>query len=380
MNMAMLLSIRLNNGFESKDGIITVSFCFDYLGTFVYTRDNDTLIFESTSFGGRRINKTGNNNYDINYFITDHLGSTRVIVDNSGTVLGRNDYYPFGKLWEGGTVQAPTTRYTFSGKEKQTVRDLGWLDFSARMMNGEIPIFTTQDPLAEKYYSISPYAYCAGNPVKYIDPDGMDINFYHFQYDEKRSDLGTWEQGLNKETEKILEAFAKTKIGYAFLSQYAKAGQKIGDVEFKTDGKYVDHNLNFNEYNESELPYPSNTSNIKDNKINFNIRFDNSRADAEVALTIGHEILLHMDVKDDKLINAFNSKGADGFKQEQKKQNEISGNLGHNDHKNYINGVGKGFVSFNTYISQLKPILGTQNINQAKKKHDENYNNLKTKK
>jgi RHS repeat-associated protein len=97
-----------------------------------------------------------------------------VIVDNAGTVLGRNDYYPFGKLWEGGTVQAPTTRYTFSGKEKQTVRNLGWLDFSARMMNGEIPIFTTQDPLAEKYYSISPYAYCANNPLNRIDPDGCD--------------------------------------------------------------------------------------------------------------------------------------------------------------------------------------------------------------
>lgn len=28
------------------------------------------------------------------------------------------------------------------------------------------------DPLCEKYYSISPYAYCAGNPIKYVDPDG----------------------------------------------------------------------------------------------------------------------------------------------------------------------------------------------------------------
>ena len=34
--------------------------------------------------------------------------------------------------------------------------------------------FNTIDPLAEKYYSISPYAYCDNNPVNAIDPFGMD--------------------------------------------------------------------------------------------------------------------------------------------------------------------------------------------------------------
>jgi RHS repeat-associated protein len=78
--------------------------------------------------------------------------------------------------WEDASLMANTNRYIFSGKEKQTIRDLGWLDFSARMYaNCEMPIFTTQDPLAEKYYSISPYAYCFNNPIKYIDPTGMYI-------------------------------------------------------------------------------------------------------------------------------------------------------------------------------------------------------------
>jgi RHS repeat-associated protein len=151
---------------------------FDYLGSFVYINENNVRTLESASFSGGRINKT-NNAYDINYFITDHLGSTRVIVDNSGILKAQYNYYPFGKQWEDVNLMANTNRYTFSGKEKQTVKDLGWLDFTARMLsNNEIPIFTTQDPLSEKYYSLSPYMYCAGNPVRYIDPDGMMYTDY----------------------------------------------------------------------------------------------------------------------------------------------------------------------------------------------------------
>jgi RHS repeat-associated protein len=146
---------------------------FDYLGSLVYVNDNNVRTFESTNFGGGRINKT-NNACDINYFITDHLGSTRVIIDNAGSIKEQKDYYPFGKEHENPNLANSTNRWGFSGKEKQTVRDLGWLDFTARMYaNSEIPIFTTQDPLSEKYYSLSPYMYCAGNPVNRIDPDGM---------------------------------------------------------------------------------------------------------------------------------------------------------------------------------------------------------------
>jgi RHS repeat-associated protein len=90
--------------------------------------------------------------------------------------MKNKDYYPFGMEHENPNLITSTNRWGFSGKEKQTVRDLGWLDFMARMYsNSEIPIFTTQDPLSEKYYSLSPYMYCAGNPVNRIDPDGREI-------------------------------------------------------------------------------------------------------------------------------------------------------------------------------------------------------------
>ena len=49
------------------------------------------------------------------------------------------------------------------------------LDFGARFYDPATAIFLQQDPLAEKYYNISPYAYCANNPVNFVDPDGKAL-------------------------------------------------------------------------------------------------------------------------------------------------------------------------------------------------------------
>ncbi len=49
---------------------------------------------------------------------------------------------------------------------------LNLYDYSARQYDATFGQFTSMDPLCEKYYHISPYTYCAGNPVKYVDPDG----------------------------------------------------------------------------------------------------------------------------------------------------------------------------------------------------------------
>ncbi|MBR1406873.1 MAG: hypothetical protein IJ578_08105 [Bacteroidales bacterium] len=49
-----------------------------------------------------------------------------------------------------------------------------YLDFGARLYDPRTVAWLSQDPMSEKYYPISPYAYCAGNPVNYIDPNGQD--------------------------------------------------------------------------------------------------------------------------------------------------------------------------------------------------------------
>jgi RHS repeat-associated protein len=65
--------------------------------------------------------------------------------------------------------------YKYGGKEDEPMHGLGLYDSGARYLNyRDIPYTLTMDPLAEKYYNISPYAWCAGNPVNRIDPTGMD--------------------------------------------------------------------------------------------------------------------------------------------------------------------------------------------------------------
>lgn len=51
---------------------------------------------------------------------------------------------------------------------------LDWLDYGARMYNPAVGLWTQMDQLAEKYYNVSPYVYCAGNPVRFIDSNGLE--------------------------------------------------------------------------------------------------------------------------------------------------------------------------------------------------------------
>ena len=63
-------------------------------------------------------------------------------------------------------------RYTFSGKEKDS--ETGYHYFGARYYNSDLSLWLSVDPMADKYPSLSPYNYCAWNPMKIVDPDGED--------------------------------------------------------------------------------------------------------------------------------------------------------------------------------------------------------------
>ena len=136
----------------------------DYCGNVIYENGVQKLLLTEEGYVTLSDSK-------YHYYLKDHQGNNRVVINQSGTVEETNHYYPFGGVFaSAGSIQP----YKYNGKEFDNKKGLNWYDYGARHYDAALGRFTTNDPLAEKYYSMSPYTYCADNPVKFIDPNGME--------------------------------------------------------------------------------------------------------------------------------------------------------------------------------------------------------------
>lgn len=105
------------------------------------------------------------------YYIQDHLGNNRVIFNIDSEAEQMNRYYPYGGLMAESTGW-DVQRYKYNGKEFDRMHGLDWYDYGARMYDPAVGQYHTMDRFAEKYYNLSPYSYCAGNPINSIDVNG----------------------------------------------------------------------------------------------------------------------------------------------------------------------------------------------------------------
>jgi RHS repeat-associated protein len=142
----------------------------EYMGNKVY--NNGTLSMVLTEEGYLTLPGT---TPAYHYYLKDHQGNNRVVIDQGGTVQQVNHYYPFGGLFGEG-MQLSNQPYKYNGKELDRKFGLDLYDYGARHYDAALGWWFTMDPLAEKYYSISPYAYCGNNPVRFTDPTGMVID------------------------------------------------------------------------------------------------------------------------------------------------------------------------------------------------------------
>jgi len=120
------------------------------------------------------------------YLVGDHLGSTRLVVNESGSVVARHDYLPFGEEIAAGSAGRgvqwgagnDSVNQKFTGKERDQETGLDF--FGARYYGSALGRFTSPDPVTGTLvHVIDPqrwnmYAYVRNNPLAFTDPDGRD--------------------------------------------------------------------------------------------------------------------------------------------------------------------------------------------------------------
>ena len=126
------------------------------------------------------------------YYVRDYRGDVRAVVADDGTLEEVNHYYPYGMLHGPSAIAAGVQPLKYGTKELDRQAGLDLYDFAARQLDPALGRTTTQDPLAEKYYSISPYTWCASNPIRNTDPTGCIV-----KYDMTEKEYGVFKENYD---------------------------------------------------------------------------------------------------------------------------------------------------------------------------------------
>ncbi len=172
---------------------------------------------------------------DIFYYHTNHLGSTAFVTDNNATITQGFLYAPFGEItteYNANFGNDIIPKYSFNAKELD--EETGMYYYEARYYKP--PVFTSRDAMFEKYFWMTPYAYCANNPVKYVDPSGEDwlerevdgrTEVFYDRRVSSQSDLD--EHYKNNSGVKLLED--GSKVGNGQYTVYNRDGGVMTDAQ-----------------------------------------------------------------------------------------------------------------------------------------------------
>ena len=159
---------------------------------------------------------------EVYFYHSDHLGSASWITDSIGIPIQHLQYLPYGEPYidQRAAGTSYRERFRFTGKEKD--KETGYGYFGARYMDHELmTMWLSVDPMADKYPSISPYAYCAWNPVKLVDPDGKEIHLTFIGKNTCKALNKIINEGLGGQ---FKAAYSKNKDGSYTLSLHATEG------------------------------------------------------------------------------------------------------------------------------------------------------------
>jgi RHS repeat-associated protein len=145
-----------------------------YIGS-LFEKDSDGTTRKHIFAGANRVATKGlstEGGLSLNYFHSDHLGSSNVITDSSGAQVEYCEYTPYGSFSRHTTQDPGRTRHYFTGKE---LDNTGLYFYGARYYDPGLGRFITADTIVQAPYdpqSLNRYSYCRNNPLKYVDPTG----------------------------------------------------------------------------------------------------------------------------------------------------------------------------------------------------------------
>lgn len=213
---------------------------------------------------GRIISLSGTPNYE--YALKDHLGNTRVTFDSAtgaGAPKQTDEYLPFGMDIPVGPVPSAKNKYLYNGKEVQ--EEFNQYDYGARFYDPVIARWTSVDPLAEKYSSLTPYNYTVNNPIRFIDPDGKDgmvtgsgtkddpytinANYYYIKGSLSESQIKGFNSAISEYNAmgsiEVKNADGSTSyVKTNFLSQEVESLDDAKSSAFSKENKFTDINGN----------------------------------------------------------------------------------------------------------------------------------------
>ena len=152
---------------NATNGQKTINYC----DNIIYD-DGETIVLNDIGYA--KYDKQGNLSF--HYYLQDHLGNNRVVMNEDGTIEQVNDYYPTGALM-GSSQNGEVQRYKYNGKELDRLNGLDWYDYGARNYDAALVVWNGVDKLSERYYPISSYSYCLNNFVNNMDKDGKRVLF-----------------------------------------------------------------------------------------------------------------------------------------------------------------------------------------------------------
>ena len=205
----------------------------DYCGNVVYENGVPQILLTEVGY----VSLTDG---QYHYYLKDHQGNNRVVVDEEGAVEEVNDYYAFGGLMSTSSRQS-VQPYKYNGKELDRKGGLDWYDYGARYYDAALGRWHVVDPMAEEYYDLNPYNYCGNNNVNNIDINGDSITILNYGYGDKQH-MALLIQNTNDKWQ-----YFSINGNNVYISGKFSGGRKFDDIaigEFDTPEEFLKSKYN----------------------------------------------------------------------------------------------------------------------------------------